>query len=233
MTAQLPSTAPAKNQAKRWRAQMAEDGQPIGHAKSLELVAHQHGFRDWNTMFAAIGNGPPKVWAIGDRVSGSYLSQPVTRHVVSLSLLRPGWFRLVLHLDSGVDVVTSDGFSNFRVRIRGIIGPKGHSVERTSNKQRHLQLDSWSPGSPALICKRPLGRLRPMAASSRSSTLHPILSTPTVRTIKGQVGVPGGAGHGSHRQDGSCVRCQIIWAGSGVASPQRSGYLVSDHAACT
>lgn len=141
MNTQLPSTAQVKDQAKRLRAKMAEDGASIGHAKSLELVAHQHGFRDWNTMFAAIGNGPPKGWAIGDKVSGTYLSQPFTGHVVSISTLKPGWFRLELHLNEAVDVVTSDAFSNFRSRIRGVISPKGHSVERTSDGQAHLQID--------------------------------------------------------------------------------------------
>ena len=143
MNTQLPSAAQAKDQAKRLRKKMAEDGASIGHAKSLELVAHQHGFRDWNTMFAAIGNGPPNGWAIGDKVSGTYLSQPFTGHVVSISIMRPGWFRLELHLDEAIDVVTSSGFSNFRSRIRGVIGPKGHSVERTSDGQAHLQIDLW------------------------------------------------------------------------------------------
>jgi len=60
MNTQLPSAAQVKDQAKRLRTKMSEDGASIGHAKSLELVAHQHGFRDWNTMFAAIGNGRPR-----------------------------------------------------------------------------------------------------------------------------------------------------------------------------
>lgn len=143
MNTQLPSAAQAKDQAKRLRAKLAEDGAPVGHAKSLELVAHQHGFRDWNTMFAAIGNGPPKGWAVGDRVSGTYLSQPFTGLVASISTIRPGWFQVELHLDEAVDVVTSDGFTNFRSRLRGDVGPKGHSVEKTSDGQAHLQIDLW------------------------------------------------------------------------------------------
>ncbi len=91
MNTQLPSAAQAKDLAKRLRIKMAEDGTSIGHAKSLELIAHQHGLRDWNTMLAAIGNGPPKGWDIGDKVSGTYLSQPFTGHVVSMSIVRPGW----------------------------------------------------------------------------------------------------------------------------------------------
>lgn len=94
MNTQLPSAARAKHKAKHLRTKMVEDGALIGHAKSLEPAAHQHGFRDWNTMFETISNGPPKGWAIGDTVSGTYLSQPFKGHVVSISIMRPGWFRL-------------------------------------------------------------------------------------------------------------------------------------------
>ena len=54
MNTQLPSAAQAKNKAKYLHTKMVEDGALIGHAKSLELVAHQRGFRDWNTMFETI-----------------------------------------------------------------------------------------------------------------------------------------------------------------------------------
>ena len=141
MNTQLPSAAQAKDQARRLRKTMAEEGTSIGHARSLELVANRHGFRDWNTMLATIGNGPPMGWATGDRVSGRYLSKPFTGHVISVSIIKPGWFRLELKLDESIDVVTSDRFSNFRSRIRGVVGPKGHSVERTSDGQAHLQID--------------------------------------------------------------------------------------------
>lgn len=143
MTIKLPSAPQAKDQAKRLRAKMAEDGNAIGHAKSLELIAHQYGFRDWNTFFAAIGNLPPKDWAPGDTVTGTYLSQPFTAKVVSAAIVRAGWVRLELHLDEPVDVVTSKLFSNLRRRIRGTVGPQGHSMERTSDGQPQLQIDMW------------------------------------------------------------------------------------------
>ncbi|WP_272011174.1 glyoxalase superfamily protein [Roseovarius sp. ZX-A-9] len=141
MNTQLPSIAQAKDQAKHLRGKMTEDGAPIGHAKSLELVAHQHGFRDWNAMSAAIGNGPPKGWAVGEKVNGTYLSQPFKATVISITMDRPGWFRVGLELDEAVDVVTSDQFSNLRKRIRGVVGPKGHSAAKTSNGQPHLRID--------------------------------------------------------------------------------------------
>ena len=141
MSKQLPSAIQAKAQAKRLRARMAEGGSPIEHAKSLEFVAHQHGFRDWNTMLAAIGNGPPKDWVIGDTVTGTYLSQPFTAKVIAVAAIKPDWFRLELHFDEAVDVVTFDSFSNIRTRVRSVVGPKGHSIERTSDGQAHLQID--------------------------------------------------------------------------------------------
>lgn len=143
MNRDLPSATQAKEQAKRLRQKMSEAGTPIGHAQSLERVAHQHGFRDWNAMFAAIGNRPPTGWAIGEKVNGIYLSQPFRATVISISMVKPGWFRLGLDLDQAVDVVRSDQFSNLCKRIRGVVGPKGQSVEKTSNGEPHLKIDLW------------------------------------------------------------------------------------------
>ena len=74
-------------------------------------------------------------------MQGCYLSQPFEATVVAVESLRPGWFRLTLDLDEAVDVVTFDGFSNFRKRIRGVIGPAGTTRERTSDGVPHLTLD--------------------------------------------------------------------------------------------
>ncbi len=141
MNAQLPSAPQAKDQAKRLRTKMSEDGTAIGHAKSLELIAHQHGFRDWNAMNAAIETGSPEGWHNGDEVSGTYLSQPFTGKVIAVVEQSPGWFQLELQLDDAIDVVTSDAFSNLRARVGGVVGPKGHSQERTSDGKAHLQID--------------------------------------------------------------------------------------------
>lgn len=143
MNTQRPSASQAKDQAKRLRRKKAEDGATVGYGKVLEKVGHQHGFRDWETIIARLRNGHPKDWVVGGKVSGTYLSRPFTARVVAVAMLKPGWFRLELHLDKAVDVVASDGFSNFRTRIRGIVGPQGHSIERTSDGQAHLQIDLW------------------------------------------------------------------------------------------
>nr|WP_306267294.1 glyoxalase superfamily protein [Pararhizobium sp. IMCC3301] len=141
MSQPLPTAAEAKASAKRLRTQLAEHGTKIGHANALELVAHAYSFRDWNTFHAAIKNHPPDGWTPGGRVQGSYLSQPFTASVVGAEMRRPGWFCLTLDLDEAVDVVTFDSFSNFRKRIRGIVGPNGTSRERTSDSLPHLKID--------------------------------------------------------------------------------------------
>ncbi len=141
MTHTLPSITEAKAQARRLRKELLEQGNEVSHSRALELVARQYGFRDWNTLHAAIGNRPPETWTPGGRVRGTYLAQPFDATVIAVEMLRPGWFRLVLDLDEAVDVVSFDSFSNFRRRISGVIGPAGTTRERTSNGEPHLRLE--------------------------------------------------------------------------------------------
>jgi hypothetical protein len=44
--------APLKDQAKRLRTSLADRGVEVTHSEALELVAHQYGARDWNTLAA-------------------------------------------------------------------------------------------------------------------------------------------------------------------------------------
>lgn len=141
MTQHLPSISEVKVQAGRLRSGLLAGGTEISHGKALELVAHQHGFRDWNTLHAAIGNRPPLRFTPGERVRGRYLSQPFTATVKAAEMLQAGWYRLDLELDSPVDVVSFASFSNFRKRVRSTIGPSGTSLDRTSDGRPHLELD--------------------------------------------------------------------------------------------
>ncbi len=141
MTRDLPTAAQAKALAKRLREDRASAGSAISHAQALEQIAHQHGFRDWNALSAAMGERPPDSWRPGGRVTGRYLSQAFTASVLSAMPLRPGWVRLVLDLDEAVDVVRFERFSNLRKRIRVELGPQGRSKERTSDGVPQVQLD--------------------------------------------------------------------------------------------
>lgn len=141
MTQSIPTLAKAKQYAKDLRSTLADKGSEISHSNALERVAQQYGYHDWNSFHVAVGNRAPDGWAAGDRVQGAYLSQRFAATVVAVEPLRPGWFRIELDLDEAVDVVTFDSFSNFRKRIRGVVGPVGTSVEKTSDGVPHLEID--------------------------------------------------------------------------------------------
>lgn len=138
----LPSIEALKQQAKRLREELTADGSVINHSRSLELLAHQHGYKDWNTLHAAVGNRPPEnPVAPGQRVSGHYLGQPFAGEVRALETYsETDRFRIVLHFDEPVDVVTFDSFSAYRQRVSCFIGRDGMTVEKTSNGEPQLRL---------------------------------------------------------------------------------------------
>lgn len=138
----IPTSAEeAKKQARLLRNKLKEEGVEISHSKSLELVAQQHGFRDWNTLFARFGNRPVRDWQQGDRVSGLYLSQSFEAEIIAVKKIGDGWFRLTFQFDKPVDVITFEGMSNYRSRTSQVIGPDGTTREKTSNGRPHMVLD--------------------------------------------------------------------------------------------
>ena len=140
----LPALDALKDQARRLRKRFADDGQAIGHSRALELIAAQYGFRDWNTLHAAVGNRPPfNPWMLGARVRGHYLGQPFDAEVRGVQALsaEPGRYRLTLHFDEPVDVVTFESFSAFRQRVSCTVDETGRSRERTSDGRPHLELE--------------------------------------------------------------------------------------------
>lgn len=50
----MSSIAHAKQMAKRLRASLASQHHEISHSAALELIAHQLGFKDWNTAAAML-----------------------------------------------------------------------------------------------------------------------------------------------------------------------------------
>ena len=50
-----------KLMAKRLRASLADRGVEVTHSEALEIVAHEHGARDWNTLAAEVSTSPPDV----------------------------------------------------------------------------------------------------------------------------------------------------------------------------
>jgi hypothetical protein len=138
----LPSLETLKTQAKRLRVDLDAGGQKIGHGRSLELLAHQHGYKDWNTFHAAIDNQTPSCPVmVGQRVRGAYLGQLFQGVVTGIqSLTHADRFRVTLSFDEPVDVVTFESFSNFRSRVSCVIDRDGETLEKTSNGQPQLRL---------------------------------------------------------------------------------------------
>lgn len=134
------AVADFKDQAKRLRRAMAEQGADIGHSAALELVAKSHGQRDWNTLVGLArrdgetGTEPALSVAVDGKVKGTYLGQPFEGRVVSLTRLPSGGlYRISVKFDRPVDVVTFDSFSAFRSRVDAVIDARGVSPRRTSN----------------------------------------------------------------------------------------------------
>lgn len=137
----LPSIETLKDQAKHLRARLEADGVPIGHSQSLERLAHQYGYKNWNTLHAAVGNRPPvSPVALGGRVRGRYLGQAFSGTVIGVQILTPGRYRVTFDFDEAVDVLTFDSFSAFRKRVSCTIDDNGMTAEKTSNGLPHLRL---------------------------------------------------------------------------------------------
>ena len=141
-SSQLPSLEVIKKQARQLRGELEAKGNSVNHSQALELLAHQHGFKDWNTLFASIGNGPPPCpVTIGQQVSGHYLGQSFEAEILGVQVFaQTGRFRITLHFDEPVDVVTFDSFSSFRQRVSATITATGETLEKTSDGQPQLKL---------------------------------------------------------------------------------------------
>ena len=143
-TQTLAPVAELKEQARRLRDRLRGKGTQITHGEALELIAHQNGARDWNTLRATADRARPAP-AIGARVSGRYLGQAFAGTVKALSRLsQSDLLRVTLQFDDPVDVVTFDSFSAFRQRVTGVIGADGRSPRKTSDGVPQLIVD-WPP----------------------------------------------------------------------------------------
>ena len=141
---QLPSLDDLKQQARRLRDTLGRQRTIVNHSKSLELIAGQHGFRDWNTLMAAIGNRPPmRNYSIGEQVAGQYLGQPFTGRIIAVQTLTSaqGRYRVTFDFDEPVDVITFDSWSAYRKRVTCTLDEAGTTVEKTSNGRPHMMLN--------------------------------------------------------------------------------------------
>ena len=139
----LPSIEDLKYSAGELRRDLAAQGITLSHSQSLERIAHDMGFKDWNALSAAARQPKDRSpVSTGDRVTGHYLGQPFTATVLDVSRAEMhARFRVTLHFDAPVDVVTFDSFSSFRQRISCTLTPEGRTPQKTSNGAPQLVLD--------------------------------------------------------------------------------------------
>ncbi len=139
---QLPTLRQLKTQASRLRASMAKDGDLISHSEALEYLAHQFGFRNWNTLSAAAPEAASfENLQLESRVSGRYLGHAFAGKIIGVSKLGTDKIRITLDFDKPVDVVTSKAFSSFRRRVSATIDHAGKTTEKTSDQQPQLVLE--------------------------------------------------------------------------------------------
>lgn len=137
----LPSLDALKTQAKQLKQALAAKGQDLAHGQCLDLIARQHGLRDWNTLHAKLGNTPPAL-ALGQHVTGRYLGQPFKGEVISLAALGDSHTRVTLRFEKPVDVVPFDSFSNFRQQVSVVLTADRRTVEQTSDGTPHMVITS-------------------------------------------------------------------------------------------
>lgn len=137
----LPSRSALKTQARRLRDSLSDQGTIITHARALEMVARQWGYRDWNTLSAAAPADTP-LWQIGQKVAGRYLGHPFSGRISAIQMKGTDHAHLVLDFDQPVDVVASPRFSALRRRVRCTVNALGRTVEKTSDGQPHVQLNT-------------------------------------------------------------------------------------------
>ncbi len=141
----LPPLTALKRQAARLRSALAAEGKVISHSGALELLARQHGYRDWNGLHAAAAATSIPVrdrLTVGADVRGRYIGRPFEGKVIGVSRFgADGRLRLVLHFNEPVDVAKVPSISAWRQRVSCTIDRYGRTAERTSDGQPHLELD--------------------------------------------------------------------------------------------
>lgn len=138
--AHVPARDDLKLQARRLRADLATRGQTISHAEALEMIAHQWGARDWNTLSAKAKSTHPG-WAPGQRVTGRYLGHGFGGIVKAARQSASGFWSLTIRFDQAIDVVASTHFSSLRRQVNVTLNAAGQSPQKTSDGQPHMVLD--------------------------------------------------------------------------------------------
>ena len=137
----LPIHSQVKHHAKTLRARRQAAGHPMTHAQALERISKKLGYRDWNTLSAAITSvRNASCVPSGDTVTGRYLGNPFEARILKVGITSEGETRLTLRFEKPIDVVEHSGFSAFRQQINCRVGTDGRTSETTSDGTPHVAL---------------------------------------------------------------------------------------------
>jgi hypothetical protein len=136
-----PSVGTLKSEARALREERARTGEPITHGTALEEVAHQHGYRDWNTAVAALPERFGTPVQVGDRVRGTYLKTPFAGLVIGLQVLADmRHFQVTVKFDQPVVVTRSALMRHTRQRVTATVDIRGVSPAHTSDGEPHMRI---------------------------------------------------------------------------------------------
>ena len=131
-----------KTQAKALRQALAKSGRDVSHSQSLELLAKQHGLKDWNTLHAKASKAEAAQFQLGQRVTGRYLGKSFDGEIIAVSGYSGNErIRLTIRFDEAIDVIAFEGLSSLRSRVTAIVDRSGKTLEKTSDGRPHLELN--------------------------------------------------------------------------------------------
>jgi hypothetical protein len=123
-----PSARSLKAEARALREERARAGMPLSHSAALEEVAHAHGYRDWNTARAALPDRVAAPFQVGERVRGTYLSQPYSGMLIGVHMMGDmQHYQVTILFDQPVNVTPNFMFEALRKRVSGTVDIRGIS----------------------------------------------------------------------------------------------------------
>jgi len=145
----------AKARAKRLRAYLAGAGFTLSHSQSLEAIAHEDGFRDWNTLSAHLRQAAEKTaeapkpetiendcpFTLGSRAAGLYYNTPFAGQVRGIEMTaRDGVWRITLQFDKRLTVTMGEHLGMARQRVRLTVDRLGRSGNLAGKADGHAQI---------------------------------------------------------------------------------------------
>lgn len=125
------------------RNHLAEKNIDISHGAALEILAKQHGFKDWNILSATTKRPSGKVpWPeLEDNIKGTYLGHAFTGKILKVQTTNmANNRRYTILFDKPIDVVTSKHFSNYRQRINCFLDQSLKSVDHKGRPDNIVQI---------------------------------------------------------------------------------------------